>query len=130
MDGNFSDWNSFLTVVTPPTGFAVGAKLTVTMKPREGKPLTVKATVTKCDPNSELRWIGFIGSAFIFSGQRYFELEPEGEGKTLLTHGEAFDGCLIPLMKPILRKNHPMFAVVNSGLKQAAEERNNAAAGR
>ncbi|PNW80996.1 hypothetical protein CHLRE_07g338700v5 [Chlamydomonas reinhardtii] len=31
---NFGEWDTFLSAVTPPTGFAVSAKLTMTMKPR------------------------------------------------------------------------------------------------
>ena len=60
----------------------------------KGKIISQTVTITACEPERRLEWVGHI--PLLFTGRHWFELAPN-EGGTEFEHGEDLSG-LIPLM--------------------------------
>ena len=88
----YKDWNPFIRAMSGKV--EQGERLTNTMHPQGGKPMTFRPVVLVADPGRELRWLGRLGLPRIFDGEHYFLLTPEGTG-TCLVHGETFRGLLL-----------------------------------
>ena len=59
----------------------------------KGKIIAQTVTVTDCEPDRRLAWVGHV--PLLFTGRHFFELRPDGAG-TRLVHGEDLSG-LLPL---------------------------------
>jgi hypothetical protein len=81
-----------------------------------------KPTVLTVHPERELRWKGKLLIPGIFDGEHYFLLDPIGESRTHLTHGENFSGFLITALSATLSATEGGFNAVNVASKQQAEQ--------
>jgi hypothetical protein len=86
-----------------------------------------RPTVLALRPERELRWLGRLFIPGLFDGEHYFLLEPMGEGRTRLTHGEKFSGLLVGFLSGALSGTEAGFKAMNTALKQKAEEKTGAA---
>jgi hypothetical protein len=91
----YGRWNPFIRAMSGKV--AAGERLTNTMHPQGGKPMTFRPTVLVADPGRELRWLGRLGLPRFFDGEHYFRLEATDTG-TRLVHGETFRGLLLWVM--------------------------------
>ncbi|MES2557819.1 MAG: SRPBCC domain-containing protein [Bacteroidota bacterium] len=119
--GNYGIWNPFITAIsgTPE----VGQKLKVTLKPENGKGMTMKPKVVVFEREKEFRWIGHLGIPGLFDGAHRFQLIDNGDGTTTFIQSERFGGILIPFFTKMLdvdTKNG--FIAMNEGLKVLAEK--------
>ncbi len=119
---NYSTWNSFIPKIEGEK--KIGASLIVDIAPPEGKKTTFKPIITKLEPNKELRWVGILGSKYLFQGEHYFILNAISDKKTMLIHGEVFTGLLLILFLFFgAKKTESGFQLMNNNLKQILEKR-------
>lgn len=108
---NYPNWNPFLTSATGD--WAEGNTVAVTAGGMGFKP-----TVLKIKEAQELRWLGSLLFRGVFDGEHYFILQDQGNGTTLFTHGEDFNGVLVPLFKKKLTQDTKAgFQAMNEALK-------------
>ena len=113
----FPAWNPL--VVRATGRLRPGERLEI--KVRAGRTMDFRPEVIVADKNRELRWRGVLLSAWLFSGEHYFRIEPRSSGVRFV-HGELFGGVLLPLMKKSLdRDARPAFEGMNRALKEQAE---------
>ena len=80
----------------------------------KGKLITQTVTVTRCEPERLLEWVGRI--PLLFTGRHHFELQREGEGTRLL-HGEDMSGLLPSLFSnPRLARQAAAYDQMNEAL--------------
>ncbi|ASS47447.1 MAG: polyketide cyclase [Candidatus Fluviicola riflensis] len=118
--GNYGIWNPFITTISGAA--EVGQKLKVTLKPENGKGMTLKPKVLVFEPEKEFRWVGHLGIPGLFDGEHRFQLIDNGDGTTTFIHSEHFRGILIPFFSKMLdvdTKNG--FIAMNEQLKIRAE---------
>lgn len=117
---NYSRWNSFITKIEGEK--EIGASLVVDIVPPGGKKATFKPIITKFDSKKEFRWVGILGSKYLFRGEHYFILSANENGKITLIHGEIFSGLLLPLFSFIgAKKTESGFKLMNENLKKSVE---------
>jgi hypothetical protein len=116
----FPDWNPFIKsisgVLTP------GSRLSVHIAPPGKAGMRFKPTVLTVHPERELRWKGKLLIPGIFDGEHYLLLDPIGESRTRLTHGENFSGFLVTALSATLSATEGGFNAMNVALKQQAEQ--------
>ncbi|HUC50544.1 MAG TPA: SRPBCC domain-containing protein [Xanthobacteraceae bacterium] len=112
-------WNPFITAIagTP----AAGERLTITVRPPGKSAVTLHPTLLVAEPERELRWRGHFMISGIFDGEHYFLLDPLGDNRTRLTHGESFSGLLVGFLQATLDATENGFNNMNAALKQQAE---------
>lgn len=124
---NYPHWSQFVQKIAREKKDAKTVKegeyLQITVKSPNEEPMDFNPQVLVYDEAKELRWKGNIaGMNFLFSGEHYFMLEQTANNKTLLIHGELFDGMLLPLLKERLFENTPAgFELFNLAIKRQAE---------
>lgn len=116
----YHEWNPF---IRNSKGEAkVGAKLENTMHLEGQKPQTFTPTVLEVRQNESFRWLGSLFVKGLFDGEHYFRLEPIGQNKVKLIHGENFSGILAGMiMKMIGEATDKGFHAMNQALKARAE---------
>jgi hypothetical protein len=116
----YADWNPF---VVRATGIAEqGQRLSVTMSPPGGRPITLKPHVTEVATESVLEWWGHLGVRGILDGRHRFELNRVDPG-TRLVQMEKFTGVLVPLLARSLNSGTLAgFNLMNAALKSRVEE--------
>jgi len=118
----YREWNPFLFEASGRP--AKGERLTVRMKPVDGRPMTFKPTVLDAQPGRRLRWLGRLLLPGIFDGEHSFTLEPVNGGVRFVQE-EDFRGVLVPLFAKSLDKGTlPAFELMNQALKARAESAN------
>lgn len=116
----YTDWNPF--IVSAEGRVAVGERLTNRMHPPGGKPLTFKPTVTVVEPNKAFEWLGRLGLPGVFDGRHRFDLAPSGDGGTVVTQSERFDGVLVRLLRTSLdTRTRAGFEAMDAALKARVE---------
>lgn len=114
------DWNPFIRALSGDP--RPGQRLTVSIKPPQGKGMTFRPKVLAAVPRKELRWIGRFLIPGIFDGEHFFVLEPTNGGGTRFIHGERFSGVLVPLAKSALEGDtRAGFIRMNEAIKMRAE---------
>jgi hypothetical protein len=115
----YSQWNPFVIYAagTP----RAGETLSIRVQPPGKTVSRFRPLVLKAEPGRELRWVGTLPLA-AFRGEHFFLIEPLGEGRVRLHHGELFRGWLVPLVwrlqgEAIVRG----YGMMNQALKQRAE---------
>jgi hypothetical protein len=93
----YPDWNPF--IVSAQGRVQVGERLTTRMQPPGGRGITFTPTVTVVEPAATFEWLGHLGLPGVFDGRHRFELAPGGDGGTVVTHSEQFDGILVRFMR-------------------------------
>lgn len=116
----YPDWNPFIRHITgTPT---VGTRLTVSLKPPNGRAMTFRPVVLECIDNRTLRWQGRFLAPRLLDGEHFFRIESPAPGRVAFTHGERFSGLLVPLCRKLL--DGPVragFMEMNQALKSRAE---------
>ncbi len=116
----YPEWNPFVRSIE---GFPMEASaLKVTIYPPNGKAMTFRPIVLRHRVGREFRWKGKLLFPGLFDGNHYFELTPGTDGSTLFTHGENFNGLLVPLFRAALDGGTKAgFEAMNLALKQRIE---------
>lgn len=99
----FPDWNPFIRRISGEA--KVGAKLEVYLQPSGARGMTFRPTVTKAEPNRELRWLGRLGIPGLFDGEHIFEIESTDPTRIRFVQREEFRGLLVPLLARGLDRN-------------------------
>ena len=116
----YADWNPF---VVKATGIPEqGQRLSLTMFPPGGRPITLKPHVTEAVAESVLEWWGHLGVRGILHGRHRFEPHQVEPG-TRLVQMESFTGVLVPLLARSLNSGTLAgFNLMNAALKSRVEE--------
>ena len=117
----YPKWNPFITSISGEP--KLGARLTVSIKPPDGKGMTFKPTILTLESNKEFRWKGKLGITGIFDGEHYFILESLKKDQTKFIHGEKFSGILVPLVGKMLDKTQKGFQLMNESIKNECERK-------
>lgn len=118
LDG-WPTWTDVLRDVhaTPSLGGKISFRIFL-----DGMPgLPIQARIREWTPERSIAWGGGLGG--VFAGHHYFRLEPLGEDRTTLTHGEDFTGALATLaLRPsVLRRIERTYEKLNRQLKARIE---------
>jgi hypothetical protein len=87
---NFGKWNPVIIEIKGEA--KVKTKLEIYVKTKRGKCRIYKPTITKLEPNHELRWFGKSFFPGIFNGERIFTIDSIGVSNVLFFHREIFTG--------------------------------------
>jgi len=118
----YPDWNPFIRRISGTP--SAGSRLTVSIKPPNGRALTIRPVVMTCVENRELRWRGRLAVPGLFDGEHFLRLDSEAPGRVRFTHGERFTGVLIPFCRRFLEGAvRAGFVEMNQALKSRAEHR-------
>ena len=113
----YPQWNAFMPRIEGVQ--SVGERLVVDIVPPGGKKATFKPILTKCSENAEMRWVGVLGSRFLFRGEHYFILEEIDEKTTRFIQAEVFTGILVPLFAALAaKKTRDGFSLMNECLSK------------
>ena len=116
----YPEWNPF--IVSAAGRAEVGERLTNRMQPPGGRAITIRPTVTEVEPGAVFEWLGHLGLPGIFDGRHRFELTATGDGGTLVSHSEQFDGVLVRFMRSSLNTaTMAGLEAMNDALKARAE---------
>lgn len=113
----YSEWNPFLHHAIGKA--EMGAKVDVIFK-YGSKDMTLHCTVTKVEPNHELRWRYYVGLPFLYQGEHCFVIEPAGDNLVHFIDKEIFTGLLIPFM--VKENNNHDFESEDQALKARVEQ--------
>ena len=115
----YPHWSRFILAIEGEA--RAGARLKVRIDDGSA-PITIKVELLVARENEELCWRGKLGLHSIFSGQHYFRLSPLPDGYTRFTHGEEFEGILVPLLwKRLNTRTRAAYAAFNEALRARAE---------
>ncbi len=111
-------WNPFITSLTGKA--EKGSKLTVKIKPTDGKAMTFKPSVLTAKKNQELSWLGSLFFKGLFDGEHKFELIDHGNGTVTFIQSEQFKGIFVGIFNT--EKTESGFHAMNRKLKEEAEK--------
>jgi hypothetical protein len=118
---NFPQWNPFIRKIKGAP--KVGTRLELYLHTSSGKSRTYRPTVTKVEPNRELRWYGKSFIPGIFNGERIFTIEPLKINQVRFIHREIFTGLGVSLAGDRLDKDmHQSFIKMNNAFKEKIEQ--------
>jgi hypothetical protein len=117
--GRMPSWNPFITSISG--NLAPGARLAVTIMPPGKFRMRFTPRVLTVRPERELRWRGQLIVPGIIDGEHYFLLDPVGQDRTQMTHGEIFSGILVGLLGGMLTAIEAGFEAMDTALKREAE---------
>jgi hypothetical protein len=118
---NFPQWNPFISQINGDP--KVGTKLKIQLQTLSGKSRTYRPTVTKVEPNRELRWSGKSFVPGIFNGERIFTIEPLNTNHIRFIHREVFTGVGVALAGHRLDKDiYQSFLKMNNAFKEKVEQ--------
>ena len=116
----YPDWNPFVTSIEGRQ--TVGERLTARYEPPDSRATTQGLTLRHFEPGVELRWLGHLGSPYIFYGEHSVRLEANATGGTTVHHSEHFGGVLaVPLLWLVRKNTERGFEAMNTALKARAE---------
>ena len=117
-------WNPFIRKINGEA--KVGIKLEIYLQTSRGKNRTYRPTVTKVEPNHELRWLGKSLVPGIFNGERIFTIEPLEVNYIRFVHREVFTGLGAFLAGNRLDKDlYQSFDKMNNAFKEKVEQVDN-----
>jgi hypothetical protein len=85
--------------------------------------MAFRPRVLRCEPESELRWLGRFLLPRIFDGEHVHSVAPLDSGGTRYRQSEEFRGVLVPLTGGLLAATHQGFEAMNAALKARSETR-------
>jgi hypothetical protein len=115
---NYTKWNSTLESLEGNISFGGTVKMKVLQAP--GRIFKVK--VTEFTSNKSMLWQD--GFAPMFTGKRYFTLQPNTDGNTTFMMSEVFCGLMLPMIAGKLPDFAPIFEQYAADLKKEAEKNN------
>ncbi len=89
---NYPSWNKVLPEISGVT--TVGRSVSGSIQFSGKSPQPVQGTLIRIVGARELRWVSEVPSEPVTRAEHYFKLTPISEQRTLLEHGELFDGPL------------------------------------
>ena len=92
---HYREWNPIITQIIGEAH--IGDRLKISLKTNKGKIRIYRPTITKCEKNQELRWIGRSILPGLLTGERIFRLDETSENRVRLVHSELFSGIAIIL---------------------------------
>jgi len=117
---NFPQWNPFIRQINGDP--KVGTKLKIHLHTSSGKSRTYRPTVTKVEPNRELRWSGKSFIPGMFNGERIFTIELK-TNHVRFVHREIFTGLGVALAGDRLDKDmYQSFEKMNDAFKEEVEQ--------
>jgi hypothetical protein len=116
----YDEWNPFMRIAGRANE---GAHLHVELVPPGARTARFRPSVTRSDPDRELRWQGHLWTRGLFDGEHRFVLEPLDDGtRTSLTHAESVSGALTPIIWRLVGDaTERGFEAMNAALKQRVE---------
>jgi hypothetical protein len=118
---SFPQWNPFIRQINGSA--EIGTKLKIQLQTSGGKSRTYRPTVTKVDPNHELRWFGKSIIPGIFNGERIFTIESLKTNHVRFVHMEIFTGLGVALVGNRLDKDmNESFVKMNRAFKEKVEQ--------
>lgn len=116
----YPDWNPFIRRVSGTP--AAGARISVTVRPPGGRPISFRPVVLRCVDNRELSWRGRLPVPGLLAGERVFRIEPLAPGHSRFVHAEYFSGILAVALKWRFEgRVRAGFLEMNQALKSRAE---------
>jgi hypothetical protein len=115
----YHEWNPFITRFAGP--LTVGSTLDVVISPPNSSDFRFRPRLVTVDPERELRWRGKVLANFLFSGEHFIELSPLGDRRTVVRHGEDFEGILLRVLGAQMGSTARGFVFMNQALKRRAE---------
>lgn len=116
----YPDWNPFMRVMTgtPAVGRTLKFEAHV-----PGRVLKLGAKVRSCDENRAFSWGGpdVALAGLLVKAEHYVRIEPLGDDRCRVEHGETFGGLLSMLAWPVIRRAEPAYVAMNEALKERAE---------
>ena len=107
----YPEWNPFVTHAAGD--WQEGNRVSITAGGMDFKPV-----ILNFQPERELRWRGSLLFRGLFDGEHYFTLTDRGDGTTLLTHGELFQGIMVPIFRKKLHsETRAGFVAMNEALR-------------
>lgn len=117
----YPQWNPFIQRIDGEP--KIGSKIKIHIHTSSGKSRTYKPTVTRIEPNHELRWFGKSIIPGIFNGERIFTIELIESNKVHFIHKEIFTGLIVSLVGDRMDKDmYQSFMIMNNALKERAEQ--------
>ena len=115
----YPEWNPFVREVKGK--IAVGEKLKIYVKPKNGRGMHFDATLVSINPNKELRWTGRLFFPGILDGEHIFIIHPIGRDKIKFMHSERFTG-LVSALGGLNKLTRSGLIDMNLALKPRAEK--------
>ncbi|HZD81817.1 MAG TPA: SRPBCC domain-containing protein [Nitrososphaeraceae archaeon] len=118
---NFPQWNPFIRRINGEA--KVGIKLQIHLQTSRGKSRIYRPTVTKVEPNHELRWLGKSFIPGMFNGERIFTIQPLEVNYIRFVHKEIFSGLGASLAGNRLDEDlYQSFDKMNNAFKKKVEQ--------
>jgi len=119
----YPQWNPLLSKVRGRP--VVGERLHATITMGRFLRLPIRPRVILVEAPSELRWRGHLPIPGLFSGEHFFLIEPRGNGRVSLIHGEVYGGLLRHVFfNGVGRLTRSAFNKMNEALKRRVEGTN------
>lgn len=117
---HYHEWNPFMRVGGRANE---DTRLHVELFPPGARATRFRPTVTRVEPNRELRWLGHRWTTGLFDGEHRFVLDPlDGGTRTALTHAESMSGVLTPVVwRFVGNATGRGFEAMNAALKRRVE---------
>jgi hypothetical protein len=116
---SYPEWNPFVTSISGNA--SPGGRLSVYLRPPQGRGMTFRPRVLAAVPGRELRWLGRLFVPGLFDGEHSFVIEPVDSRRCRLVQGETFRGLLVGLFGKVLERTAKGFEAMNAALKARAE---------
>jgi len=114
----YPEWNPLFREASGQV--AVGHRITLrTVRPTNGRMMTIKPKITVADPATELTWVASLPG--VITGEHRFALTPSGGG-THLEQSETVRGLLAVISAKTFAPTEASFRALNEALKQQAEQ--------
>jgi hypothetical protein len=118
---NYSKWNPVMVQVKGEA--KVRTKLEIHLRTRGGKNRIYKPTITKVQPNHELRWFGKSLFPGMLNGERIFTIHSLGINNVLFFHRQIFTGLGVYLAGSRLDRDiRDTLNEMNAALKKQVEQ--------
>jgi hypothetical protein len=118
---SFPQWNPFIRQISGSP--KIGTKIKIQLHTSGGKSRTYRPTVTKVEPNHELRWFGKSIIPGIFNGERIFTIDLLKPNHVRFVHMEIFTGLGVALVGNRLDKDmNESFVKMNKAFKEKVEQ--------
>lgn len=120
---SYSQWSSFLKSIKSKTNsYEQGAQLEVELEIKPGS-ITKFTPIVQANNPDEFRWVGTLGSSWIFEGSHKFEFKDLGNNKTEFVQSEEFVGSLkFPILWYVKSSTLQAFQRFNESLKKQSEQ--------
>ncbi len=116
----YEQWNPFIARALGK--LAEGQRLDLLLALPDGSEHRVRPTVTRVEPQRELRWVGRLWIPGLLEGEHFFQLETLDGRRTRLRHSEDFRGMLVRLLGRTLTQTGRAFVGMNHALKTRVED--------